>query len=144
MPIRLSLRSQLSHSPMVIIVPCCPTRWTTSHSPLPFWPTWLNSNRTTSLLERWQREETVVITRGIDTRVASLDASIELPLKSERMQIDAPSTFMLLSYPSLLSDGIVRDNFTTVLRLSPVHDNPLRSLSALLRSSLGCISDNWI
>ncbi|KZV83117.1 hypothetical protein EXIGLDRAFT_809511 [Exidia glandulosa HHB12029] len=84
-----------------------------------------------SLLARWQEARTAIIARGgQDHRLASLDVSIALSLRSSRVK-DAPGAQALLSLLALLPSGVM-DTDIDLWELA----HSKQALSALLRSSL--------
>jgi hypothetical protein len=97
-----------------------------------------------TLWERWQKENIALLEKEKGDKLASLEFSITLSLKSSRMASDVSSK-RLLGILSLLPDGIPEFPPPEFRRLFPDIPDISRSLDAVLKCSLAvCTADRRV
>ncbi|KAN0137756.1 P-loop containing nucleoside triphosphate hydrolase protein, partial [Lactarius tabidus] len=96
-----------------------------------------------TLWERWQKENITLLEKEKGDKLASLEFSITLSLKSRRMTADVSSK-RLLGILSLLPDGIPEFPPPEFRRLFPDILDISRSLDALLKCSLAVCTDRKV
>ncbi|KZS92417.1 hypothetical protein SISNIDRAFT_112774, partial [Sistotremastrum niveocremeum HHB9708] len=67
---------------------------------------------------RWQEEKTAMLTRGIQSRISSVDVSIQLSLSSERLK-SSPQAIPVLQGLSLLPDGVSESELLSIMGHRP-------------------------
>ncbi|KZS87364.1 hypothetical protein SISNIDRAFT_390484, partial [Sistotremastrum niveocremeum HHB9708] len=67
-----------------------------------------------ALLAQWQEDKTKMLTRGFDSRLSSVEISIEVSISSERLR-RTPLAIRILQILSLLPDGVLTSELPTML-----------------------------
>lgn len=93
------------------------------------------NNTYDELLQRWTGEKTSMLTRGFDSRLSSIDVSIQVSLSSPRLE-SLPLTQLVLQIISFLPDGVEQDELPKMIEADGRVPGFLAAISALRQAAL--------